>query len=694
MAKQDLVVKLLLDSGAFGSDLREAERKAQQFSNNMQSAGKSAGNFTKEIGLSVGALGKLGGMLGGAGAVIAGVGAFKSVMESTHGTAKEFKGTVSGFSGVLDSFQKSLASFDFSNFAGGMSDIIEQFKEFKQATMAIMDMQKGGVAYGMLSTGYESRIKDIKVDFTKATTSEDKSAYKQQAQQVVKEWREDFTNYDAIVKEAVIKSVLAGGLVDESQSFVTDKWVDEQILSWAKKQNDKTQKARDDKNYEGISDLIGKKKKKINELNRQLTDINFYSIWENLEKEKQKIEGEINTLIKDNAPALFRHQLYQMTEEEVKTIVDMVKVRNENRKKIADQEAEILGWNTTVSEPSDKKTPEKSAKKEKQEEVILLGSIKDLTQKIAKEQEKINTLEPFSDGWYKALEMLHEYQDELKTIQKIIDDNDPNKEALSALGSLDYIQSQINGITQLRNTYEIGSDMWKALTDDLHCYIEEYNKLIKTQEEWDNTYSNVIKENAEKQDNFNSAISSSISLVGSLGSAFEGAGDDVEKYINGITTTLTTLMSGIMNFHQIYQDGIESAKNASKAVAEASALTVASSEASATAQGIASASALPFPANLAAVASVVATMVSLFASIKSMTKGKFADGGIVGGTSYSGDKLFAMVNSGEMILNKRQQKNLSNMIGGSGAGQVEFVISGDNLIGVLNNRQNKRNLIR
>ena len=39
MAKQDLVVKLLLDSGAFGNDLRQAERKAKEFGDKMKSAG-------------------------------------------------------------------------------------------------------------------------------------------------------------------------------------------------------------------------------------------------------------------------------------------------------------------------------------------------------------------------------------------------------------------------------------------------------------------------------------------------------------------------------------------------------------------------------------------------------------------------------------------------------------------------------
>lgn len=43
--------------------------------------------------------------------------------------------------------------------------------------------------------------------------------------------------------------------------------------------------------------------------------------------------------------------------------------------------------------------------------------------------------------------------------------------------------------------------------------------------------------------------------------------------------------------------------------------------------------------------------------------GSFANGGMVPGSSFSGDKLFARVNSGEMILNKRQQNNLLGMMG-------------------------------
>lgn len=73
-------------------------------------------------------------------------------------------------------------------------------------------------------------------------------------------------------------------------------------------------------------------------------------------------------------------------------------------------------------------------------------------------------------------------------------------------------------------------------------------------------------------------------------------------------------------------------------------------------QGVASAAKLPPPFNIAAMTSVVSTIIGIFASMP-----KFANGGIVGGNSYFGDKLLARVNSGEMILNKGQQAKLYRM---------------------------------
>ena len=74
----------------------------------------------------------------------------------------------------------------------------------------------------------------------------------------------------------------------------------------------------------------------------------------------------------------------------------------------------------------------------------------------------------------------------------------------------------------------------------------------------------------------------------------------------------------------------------------------------------ASGASMPFPYNLIAIAAGVAAVVAALASVS----GAFANGGIVGGSSPSGDKLLARVNSGEMILNGAQQSRLFNFING------------------------------
>lgn len=53
------------------------------------------------------------------------------------------------------------------------------------------------------------------------------------------------------------------------------------------------------------------------------------------------------------------------------------------------------------------------------------------------------------------------------------------------------------------------------------------------------------------------------------------------------------------------------------------------------------------------IAPAIMSAIAAFASIP-----KFAEGGIVGGSSFFGDKLLARVNSGEMILNQKQQGRL------------------------------------
>lgn len=65
---------------------------------------------------------------------------------------------------------------------------------------------------------------------------------------------------------------------------------------------------------------------------------------------------------------------------------------------------------------------------------------------------------------------------------------------------------------------------------------------------------------------------------------------------------------------------------------------------------------------IACAAAGTATMISTIAAIKSATAGSYAEGGIVPGNSYSGDRLTANVNSGELILSASQQNVLASRL--------------------------------
>ena len=65
---------------------------------------------------------------------------------------------------------------------------------------------------------------------------------------------------------------------------------------------------------------------------------------------------------------------------------------------------------------------------------------------------------------------------------------------------------------------------------------------------------------------------------------------------------------------------------------------------------------------IAGAAAGTATMISTIAAIKGATAGSFAEGGIVPGNSFSGDRLTANVNSGELILSASQQNVLASRL--------------------------------
>ena len=171
--------------------------------------------------------------------------------------------------------------------------------------------------------------------------------------------------------------------------------------------------------------------------------------------------------------------------------------------------------------------------------------------------------------------------------------------------------------------------------------------------------------------------------ISSMTNALEG-GRNAWETLTGIVDGAIQIFQGIMGVVDIVK-ALTMATEMSAAAGQVKAATTASETAAVTthaaataadtaatltntaakggeavADATASGAKLPFPYNLVAIAAGVAAVVAALASVS----GAFANGGIVGGSSPSGDKLLARVNSGEMILNGAQQSRLFNFING------------------------------
>lgn len=94
---------------------------------------------------------------------------------------------------------------------------------------------------------------------------------------------------------------------------------------------------------------------------------------------------------------------------------------------------------------------------------------------------------------------------------------------------------------------------------------------------------------------------------------------------------------------------------------------------------ISSAMNVPWPLSLVALAANVAAVTAAFASIPKFETGGIVGitGGIIPGASFSGDKILARVNSGELILNRAQQKNIaSQLVAGGGTNRIDVNVVG------------------
>lgn len=235
--------------------------------------------------------------------------------------------------------------------------------------------------------------------------------------------------------------------------------------------------------------------------------------------------------------------------------------------------------------------------------------------------------------------------------------NTSNNKDLSAIKEqMDFNDDLIEKLKELQAEYAKLGDAGKDAYDKLNEKIQEVtNNQESLGEEAKNAVNN-IKENDEatkKFEDISDVADSTGKVFSALGNVFSATGDESTAAIMNVVGTTASAVAEIIP--QVMK-------------------LIGVKQAEALASGTAASAGVPFPGNIAAIASIIAAITSVFASIASL--GSFADGGIIQGRSTIGDYNLARVNGGEMILNTRQQSNLFRAINDNRIGSNSSVVGG------------------
>ena len=288
-------------------------------------------------------------------------------------------------------------------------------------------------------------------------------------------------------------------------------------------------------------------------------------------------------------------------------------------------------------------------------------------------------------------------------------------------GSLEWLSKKKQKYQAILETSVVGSPEWKDALANINKLTKEENNIQLAIEV---SGMSALEKTFSMLDGFH-AIDNIVGSFESLTSAI-GENKNAWEIFMAAISTFESIMEGINTVTAIYN--LLSAKSAATKIAEAaasgSAAAATSTQAAAEGTAVAPATAatvankaleasyldlasamifaahayIPF-AGVGIAAGFISSMLAIQAATKATTMSMmaFAEGGIVGGSSYSGDRILARVNSGEMILNDKQQRHLFELLdsdampkaGGTNV-TVQGVIRGTDLLLVQKNTNKVR----
>lgn len=303
----------------------------------------------------------------------------------------------------------------------------------------------------------------------------------------------------------------------------------------------------------------------------------------------------------------------------------------------------------------------------------LKSKIAELTGKKDALQIKLGIKEPKKEEAKKWAEgSIASIKDEISKLDdRLLNENLELPVRIKLIAERDDLQNQVDKLTNAGKPLETPFQTFKGNAEDIIGGFEGIDGVVNSFE----SLSKAIADGANAWDVFMGVVQTASSILNGVASTIQAVTTITE--LLGTTTAATTAITTASATQEVANSSMVVGAKSGEAIADATA----------------SGAKMPFPLNLIAIAAGVAAVVGALA----MISGGFADGGIIGGNSFHGDKMLARVNAGEMILNQKQQANLFSMLNSgasSSGGTVEFKISGSQLKGVLNNYNSKMNKVK
>lgn len=555
---------------------------------------------------------------------------FTEVINGSQASSDFFNSTISTGKNVIKEFASAIATFDFSAFNAGLDAMIQKGYD---AAAAIDQLGNTIMSYNVKSAKANQKLSAARAILS------DPNSTKEQIAQAKKDMRDALTELKSAAgvmmddyENALIAEVNArgGSLSGEGALAILDKWLEVDTAA-----NRDQIKAAARAGYDAYT-------AELNALNGRYTthmtmqsSAGAYTVSHFIRTPDYERElSALNDKYKDQVA--YHILLEKYTDDELQKL-------GEQRIAMINLNGQIDAYESSMNRLNNRR-PTGGGNGGGTSDNALVGSVTQIKQAITQTEKLKDEQVVGTEEWWKQVRALEALNEELAKAQSY------EKRLTSEPPQLVPITNPIVGQVKGPEMKLAGKSPFEQYQEQVKEFAEQYKKSMQTVSEYSQVLNGVG------------------SIFNALGSTMDENGQQWMQFAGTVAQSVARMLPQLMSL-------------------------VIGNEAAAMAEGTASSAGLPFPANLVAIASIIAELIAVFASIP-----KFADGGIIGGNTSIGDYNIARVNSGEMIMNGSQQKRLFNILdgnagmisSGSTGGQVEFKIKGTELVGVINNVNKKR----